>query len=110
MFLSASLYPFCCNYSSLGATQAQLQRWGSPDSSIPDLDDRLARCSAIQAGPDRDGCWADLDRYLMEQIVPWVPVMNPNEQTIVSSHVTNFSFDQLGQMPALDHLATDRTG
>jgi peptide/nickel transport system substrate-binding protein len=110
LFSSTSLYPFCCNYGGLGASQAQLLRWGYAVSSVPDMDDRLAKCAAIVAGADRDGCWADLDRYLMEQVVPWVPVMNPNEATIVSSHVTNFSFDQLGQMAALDHLATDRTG
>ena len=110
LFSSAGLYPFCCNYGVFGATPVQLLRWGYAVSSVPDLDDRLAKCAAIVVGADRDSCWADLDRYLMEQVVPWVPVMNPNQATIVSSHITNFSFDQLGQMPALDHLATDRTG
>ena len=110
LFSSAGLYPSCCNYGVLGATQAQLSRWGYPVSSVPDLDERLARCEAIEVGPGRIACWGDLDRYLMEQVVSWVPVMNPNEGTIVSSHVTNFSFDQFGQIAALDHVATDRTG
>jgi ABC-type transport system substrate-binding protein len=105
LFSSAGLYPACCNFQGFGATAADLQRWGITATSLPNLDDRLARCEAISVTSDRWNCWADFDRYLMEQIVPWVPWMVPLQATPASSHVTNFSFDQLTGMPALDHIA-----
>jgi peptide/nickel transport system substrate-binding protein len=110
LFSSAGLYPACCNSQGFGASAADLQRWGITATSMPNLDDRLARCEAIAVTSDRWSCWADLDRYLMEQVVPWVPWMIPQQISPVSSHVTNFSFDQLTGMPAIDHVATDGTG
>lgn len=109
LFSSNSLYPACCNSQGFGATAADLQRWGITGAAMPNLDDRLGRCEALDVASDRWNCWADLDRYLMEQVVPWVPWMIPQQVSPVSSHVTNFSFDELTGMPAIDHMATDAT-
>jgi hypothetical protein len=50
-------------------------------------------------------CWADLDKYLMEQVVPWVPYLFDNNVVVVSSRITAFSFDQFAGVPAIDRIA-----
>jgi peptide/nickel transport system substrate-binding protein len=108
-FSTEGLWPLCCNGSLIGATSAQLQRWSYVSAGVPSVQDRIDRCEAIATSASRNGCWSDLDRYLMEQAVPWVPLVVPQVDTIVSDHITNFSFDLFSGTVALDHLATDRT-
>ena len=45
-------------------------------------------------------CWAAFDQYLMEQVVPWVPLLTWNGGEIVSARVRSFSFDQSTAFPA----------
>ena len=52
-------------------------------------------------------CWADLDTYLMEEVVPWVPYLFDNNVVVLSANVTNYSFDQFAGLPALDHMAVE---
>jgi hypothetical protein len=54
-------------------------------------------------------CWADLDTYLMEDVVPWVPYLFDNDVVVLSANVTNYSFDQFAGLPALDRLAVEST-
>ena len=54
LFDASSLYPACCNYSLLGASQDQLTEWGYPaGTTVPDVGDKLAECSAIPLGDER---------------------------------------------------------
>jgi hypothetical protein len=103
-----ALYPGCCNYDALGATPSELKDWGYSVSSVPSVDDKLSACSALAVGDARTQCWADLDKYLMEEVVPWVPRTFTNATEIVSSNIVNFSYDEFGGMAALDHLATNQ--
>ena len=105
LFGSESLYPSCCNYAALGASPSQLKKWGYSVTSVPSVDDKLAECSAIAVGDARTQCWANFDKYMMEQVVPWVPRTFPNEDEITSSNVVNYSFDEFGGIIALDHIA-----
>jgi len=105
LFGSESLYPACCNYSALGATPDQLKEWGYSITSVPSVDDQLAACAATPVGDERTQCWADLDKYLMEEVVPWAPRSFTNINEIYSANVVNHSFDEFGGMTALDHLA-----
>jgi len=50
-------------------------------------------------------CWADLDTYLMEDVVPWVPYLFDNDVVVLSANVTSYSFDQFAGLPALDRIA-----
>ncbi|MEP6973520.1 MAG: ABC transporter substrate-binding protein [Actinomycetota bacterium] len=106
LFGSGSLYPACCNYSLLGATAKQLKDWGYPDGTvIPSVDDKIAECAAIPIGDDRINCWAELDKTLMEDVVPWVPTTFTNINDITSSRVVNYSFDYWGEQASFDSFA-----
>jgi hypothetical protein len=48
---------------------------------------------------------AELDQLLMEQVVPWVPLVFQNHVYIVSRRVVAQSYDQLAALPALDRIA-----
>ena len=60
---------------------------------MPSVDDKVDECSAAE-GDARFQCWADLDKQLMEEVVPWVPYLFDNSVDIISPNVTNYSFDQ----------------
>lgn len=104
LFGSVSLYPACCNYSLLGATSGQLEKWGYKVKSVPNVDSRLSRC-APQMGQARITCYADLDRYLMTGVVPWIPYLYDNEVDITSTRLVNYRFDISAGLTALDQVA-----
>jgi peptide/nickel transport system substrate-binding protein len=105
LFKSTSLFPSCCNYSALGATSAQLKKWGYSVTSVPSVDTQLSQCAAIAVGDARTQCWTNFDKYIMENVVPWVPRTFTNENDITSTNVVNYSFDEFGGLFALDHAA-----
>jgi ABC-type transport system substrate-binding protein len=106
LFGSSSLYPACCNYSLIGASDKQLSDWGYPaGTTIPSVDDKMAACAALPIGNDRTTCWANLDKYLMEDVVPWVPKTFDNINDITSSRVVNYSFDYWGEQAGFDSFA-----
>ncbi len=71
---------------------------------MPSVDDRIARCQELTGSAQID-CWAEVDRYLTEDVVPWVPLVFENWVGIVSDRVTSWSFDQTQSLPALDRMA-----
>jgi peptide/nickel transport system substrate-binding protein len=105
LFGSASLYPGCCNYSAVGATAKQMSDWGYSVTDVPNVDGKLDECAAIAVGDARTQCWANFDKYMMEDVVPWVPRSFTNINEIISSNVVNYSYDEFGGMFALDHAA-----
>jgi ABC-type oligopeptide transport system substrate-binding subunit len=106
LFDSSSLYPACCNYSLVGASAKQLTDWGYPaGTTVPSVDDKLAECAAQPIGDPRFTCWANLDKFLMEDVVPWVPVTFSNENDITSARVVNYSFDYAMGQASLDSFA-----
>jgi peptide/nickel transport system substrate-binding protein len=104
LFDSAGLWESCCNYSLLGATSDQLKGWGYDISSVPSVDEKVAECNAL-VDSERVTCWAELDKQLMEEVVPWVPYLFDNSVDITSPNVTNYSFDQFAGIAAFDHMA-----
>jgi hypothetical protein len=92
------------NYGLLGASATQLQKWGYQVSSVPQIDDRIKLCFGL-VGSSQTQCWSSLDQYIMEQVVPWVPLLFETAVTITSPRVVAFSFDQLQDEPALDRIA-----
>jgi peptide/nickel transport system substrate-binding protein len=104
LFDSSANWPSCCNYSLLGASAKDLTGWGYSITSVPSVDDKVAECSAA-TGDARFQCWADLDKDLMENVVPWVPYLFDNNNDITSANVTNYSFDQFAGLAAFDQMA-----
>lgn len=94
----------CCNYSLVGASADVLKENGYEVTSVPSVDHKVADC-VVATGDERFQCWADLDELLMTEVVPWVPYLFDNHNTIVSERIVNYSFDQFAGLDALDHLA-----
>ena len=69
------------------------------------MDDKLAECAALPTGDARYTCWANLDKFLMEDVVPWVPMTFTNENDITSARVVNYSFDYSMGQASLDSFA-----
>jgi hypothetical protein len=95
------------DYSLVGATPAQLRRWGYAVTRVPSVDARIDECQALVGGPQIE-CWTSLDQYLMEQVVPWVPIAEETHVDVVGRRVARFSFDQLSTLPALERIALRR--
>jgi peptide/nickel transport system substrate-binding protein len=105
LFSSSGLWESCCNYSLLGASPDQLKGWGYSVTSVPTVDDKVKECSALEPGDDRFNCWAELDKDLMENVVPWVPYLFDNSVDILSDNIQNYSFDQFAGLAAFDTMA-----
>ncbi len=58
-------------------------------------------------GDERVQCWADLDRKIMEEVVPWIPFLLTNSRDVIGPAVTKYEFDQFSGLAALAHVAVD---
>jgi ABC-type transport system substrate-binding protein len=93
------------NLSLLGATPGELRRWGYAVTSVPSVDGRIHECLPL-VGLAQVECWATLDQYLMEKVVPWVPFLLVHFAYTVSARVSNFTWDQATTgIAALDQIA-----
>ena len=72
--------------------------------SVPSIDDRLDTCER-RRGVARTQCWAELDQYLMTEVVPRVQYLFMDAAYVVSERVVRYSFDQFVEYPALDRIA-----
>jgi peptide/nickel transport system substrate-binding protein len=95
------------NFSTLGATTDQLHTWGYRVSAVPSVDDRIGQCVALEDAA-QSRCWADLDEYMMDKIVPVVPLFVENHVQVVPARLSAYSFDQAFNLPALDQIAVAR--
>ena len=110
LFGNVALNPACCNYSVLGATSEQLKKWGYTISEVPSIDAQMDECTA-KTGDERIQCWADVDKTLSEDIVPWITVRFTKYPVTVSANVVNYTFDQFAGQPSLDNIGVaDATG
>jgi hypothetical protein len=92
------------NVSMLGVRPSLLRRLGYRVTRVPTVNGRLERCRPL-VGQAGTRCWARLDQYLMQRVVPWVPMIFQTTTRAVSARVLSFSFDQLTTFPALDRIA-----
>jgi hypothetical protein len=92
------------NGTLFGASADQLASWGYEPHEMPNIDDRIDLCHA-RTGDDEAQCWAELDQYLMENVVPLIPYRFERRTGTVSARVVGYSFDQAIAMPALDWMA-----
>ena len=92
------------NPSLVGATDAQLRTWGYKTTHVPGLEGKIDQCLG-RTGLSQSECWAEADQFLMERVVPWVPLLAPQSSRLTSDRVLSFSFDQSTALPALDQIA-----
>jgi peptide/nickel transport system substrate-binding protein len=96
----------CCNDTMVGVTASMLTGRDYAVVDVPSAETQIDKCIPL-TGDERVQCWADLDTYLMEEVVPWVPYLFDNDVVVLSANVTNYSFDQFAGLPALDRLAVE---
>jgi ABC-type transport system substrate-binding protein len=92
------------NTSLLGARPSELRDWGYAVTSVPSVDDRIQTCLS-RRGMAKTECWAELDQFLMTEVVSRVPYMFLEHAQVVSERVVAYSFDQFAALPALDRIA-----
>jgi peptide/nickel transport system substrate-binding protein len=97
------------NPSLVGASSEVLEQSGYPVTTVPSLDDKIEECQTIVSNRQAP-CWAEFDQLLMEQVVPWVPLLVEQLAQILSDRVVSYSFDQAFTMPALDRIAVSPGG
>jgi peptide/nickel transport system substrate-binding protein len=116
LFASTSILPEGnVNYSLVGVSKYKgVKKLGlnaaamKHVASVPSIDDRIDKCEPL-TGSDRLHCWEDLDKYVMENIVPWVPYLDANNTTIIGPAVSKYVYDQFAGEPAWAHIAVDTT-
>ncbi|MGH2597590.1 MAG: ABC transporter substrate-binding protein [Actinomycetota bacterium] len=96
------------NTTLTGLTAATAQKLGIPypAGGVPSIDDKLAACEA-KVGDDRATCWADLEKYLMEDVVPMVPYLWSNVIVITGDTVTHFEADPISQGTTFTQVAVN---
>ena len=110
LFDGRSITPeFSYNESLVGLSREQAQKIGVdyPAGGVPSIDDDIDACIAITDSTERLTCWGNLDRKLMEEVVPYVPYLWANYTGIIADTVTSWAFDQATGKPAWVHVAVD---
>ena len=94
------------NYAFLGTTEDALTEAGYdvPADGIPSITDQIDECWAMDL-ESANQCWADLDKYVMEEIAPVVVRRFSNQIDILGERIANYSFDQFAGMGAVDHYS-----
>jgi peptide/nickel transport system substrate-binding protein len=96
------------NYSLVGATAEDLKKYGYTAkygiTSVPSLDDKADECFA-DTGDTRTQCFADYDKALMEEVVPYVPYLWDNDIDIISAQTANYVYSGFDSLMALDQVA-----
>ena len=111
LFSSSSIIPSGnVNYSLVGLTKAQASAMGVayPAGGVPSVDSRISQCEAM-AGSARLACWVIFDKYVMTNVVPWVPYLWATNITITAPSVTRYQFDQFSGYISLTQIAVNNT-
>ncbi len=81
-----------------------MQKYGYTVTDVPSMDSQIEACFPL-TGDERVQCWADADKYMMENIVPVVPMLFSNSVYIVSDRIVNYTYSAYNDCPAFQHLA-----
>jgi peptide/nickel transport system substrate-binding protein len=112
LFSSSSIIPVGnTNHALVGLTadKAAELKVDYPAGGVPSVDADIDRCQAIPAtdADARLGCWADFDKKLMEQVVPWVPLAWDLSTVLTAPSLTRYVFDQASAEISLTQIAVD---
>jgi peptide/nickel transport system substrate-binding protein len=100
------------NYALLGLTKEKASEVGIPypeGVTIPSIDADIDACQqiALDKPDDRNQCYADLDKKLMEESLPWVPYLWAQNITVTGTTVTKFEFDQFSGYLSYTQMAVN---
>ncbi len=109
LFDSSSILPQGnVNYALVGLTPefAQESNIKGNVENIPSVDEQINECEPL-TGDERLTCWKELDKYLMEEVVPWVPYLDATNVDVLGPAVTAYEYDQFSGEAAFSRLAVD---
>jgi peptide/nickel transport system substrate-binding protein len=111
LFSTASLTPSCCNDSNMGATLDQLKGWGYTNATAPNPGAEAQLNQCLPATADQlESCYEGVDKYLMENVVPWVPYRFANQVGITSPRTLNYHMDASSGWISLSLVALQNGG
>jgi len=112
LFLGSAILPEGnVNLSLVGLTPAIATSVGLPASrgnGVPSIQTDYDACD-VKSGDERVNCWADLDKKVMNEIVPWIPYRWATARFTIGPAVSKWEFDQFSGEPAWCHMAVDTT-
>jgi peptide/nickel transport system substrate-binding protein len=99
------------NYSLVGLTSEQAADIGATGTieGIPSVDADIDACNEVLDVDERNVCWQDLDKKLMEEVVPWVPYLDATNRDVISEAVVNYTYDQFSGEMAWSQVAVDQS-
>jgi peptide/nickel transport system substrate-binding protein len=97
------------NYSMVGATPAQMTKYGYAVKTVPSMDEQIKKCFPL-TGTERITCWSDADKYLMENIVPIIPLLFSNSVYITSDRIVNYTYSAYNDAPSLSQIGVSDAG
>jgi peptide/nickel transport system substrate-binding protein len=107
LFTSSAIIPANnTNYSLVGVTPAIAKKVGAKGNlnNVPSVDPQFNHCNSLTGGA-RVTCWGSLDKYLMTNVVPWVPYLFQNTPRISAKTVTHWDWDQFTGTAAYSQVA-----
>jgi peptide/nickel transport system substrate-binding protein len=109
LFDSASILPQGnVNYALVGLTPEAASEGNIKGNveDVPSVDEQIDECEPL-TGEERVTCWIELDQYLMENVVPWVPYLDATNVDILGPAVSAYEYDQFAGEAAFSRLAVD---
>ena len=97
------------NYALVGITPERLKECGGSGNAedVPAVDDDIATCLESPLGTERNDCFVELDKKLMEEVVPWIPYLWEQHTGVFGPTVTKYDFDQFSGETSYAHVAVD---
>jgi peptide/nickel transport system substrate-binding protein len=92
------------NYSMVGATPEQMKKYGYSVTKVAGMDPQVQQCFPL-SGNARITCWANADKYLMENVVPIIPTLFSNSVYITSDRIVNYVYSSYNDAPSLSQMA-----
>jgi peptide/nickel transport system substrate-binding protein len=96
------------NYGLVGLDQAKASELGikfPSGAQIPNVDADINACQEKTAVDERVTCFVDVDKKLMETVVPWVPYLWNKVVVITNPSVTKYEFDQFSTEMSITEIA-----
>jgi ABC-type oligopeptide transport system substrate-binding subunit len=77
--------------------------------TVPSVDSDVDTCQKIPntQADQRNECFANIDKKLMEEAVPWVPYLWVNNLTVTGKTVTKWEFDQFAGYLSFTQMAVN---
>jgi peptide/nickel transport system substrate-binding protein len=98
------------NYALVGASPDLLRKNGYTVTEVPTADAEIEACTAEPVGESRIQCWAELDKHLMENVVPWIPFLHDTDVRIVGPRIQGYVASASVGLISIDQVAISEAG